>query len=74
MLEKLSQYETVQFVFIVAIAVVIIFAMAARRWRQSEELQSADKRQKDLIPISQRIALHKQREKEAGHQLAKDYE
>lgn len=73
-LEKISNFETVQFILIVVIGFVLCAAMAARRSRQSEELKSADQRQKDLIPISQRIAHHKEREKKAGHQLAKDWE
>lgn len=71
-LEKITAFETVQFVLIVAIAVVICVAMLVRRARQSEELKSADQRQKDLIPISQRIAIHKEKKRLAGHQLAED--
>jgi K+-sensing histidine kinase KdpD len=74
LLDKISSFMPVQLVTIVCVAAIIIVVIIARRSRQSEELKSADQRQKDLAPISQRIASHKQREKEAGHQLAKDYE
>ena len=73
-LEQVSSFETVQFISVLMVGLVICAAMGFRRARQSEELKSADQRQKDLIPISQRIAHHKEREKKAGHQLAPDWE
>jgi K+-sensing histidine kinase KdpD len=72
-LEKISNFETVQFILILMIGLVLCALIAARRSRQSEELKSQDQRQKDLIPISQRIAAHKEREAKAGHQLARDF-
>lgn len=65
-LEKISNFETVQFILIVVIGFVLCAAMAARRSRQSEELKSADQRQKDLLPLSQRIT---DKSKKAGHQV-----
>lgn len=71
-LEYMSAYSTVQVVFLVTFFGTLCFAMGLRRSRQSEELKSADQRQKDLIPIEQRLAWHKAREKKAGHALALD--
>jgi hypothetical protein len=73
MLEQISKFESVQIMLLLGITIIVVFALSIRRWRQSEELASADKRLKDLIPISQRIAAHKEREKEAGHSLARDF-
>ena len=55
LLEKISNFETVQFVLIVVIGFVLCAALAARRSRQSQELKSQDQRQRDSIPIERRI-------------------
>lgn len=64
MLETITKFESVQFILVAGLVLIVIFALASRRWRQSEELASADKRQHDLLPISQQVARHK----------AKDYD
>jgi hypothetical protein len=66
MLGYVTNFESVQVVFLLVVGLVIIFALAARRWRQSEELASEDARQKDLLPLQQQV----------GKKLAKtqDYE
>lgn len=74
LLEYVTAHSTVQVVFLIVMGGCFCFSLGLRRARQSEELKSADQRQKDLIPISQRIAHHKEREKKAGHQLAPDWE
>ena len=72
LLEQISTFMVVQFILIVCVTAIILAAMAARRSRQSEELKSADQRQKDLLPISQRIENHKLKSKKAGHMVAED--
>jgi hypothetical protein len=66
-LEKVSNFETVQNMLILMVGIVLCALISARRLRQSQELKSQDQRQKDLIPIGQRIANHKTKEEEAGH-------